>query len=388
MIAIIVVGYNRPDSISILLDSLSNGDYENDFVDLIVSIDKGENQLDVISVAEKFEWEFGEKKIRAYDERQGLRKHILACGDLTNVYDAVIVLEDDLIVSKSFYRYIKNAIQFYSDDSIIAGISLYSYPANEFCDKPFTPLYNGYDTFLMQVAQSWGQCWTRKMWQEFRNWEFADAERLPNNIAIMPQRIYHWGKTSWKKNYMAYIASKDKYFVYPYHSYSTNRSEIGTHRIKATTDYQVPLVENMNNWRFAPVESAIKYDIYFERIGLSIKHEDYNDQKVCMDIYGLKECYQDATILFSIKKLPYKLIQEVGLCYRPPEVNCSLMVSGKGIFMYDLTKNDHISIETSLKENEFIFYEYNTIAPNWHFSLHYAWFGFVRAVCRKVWRNK
>ena len=388
MIAVIAVGYNRPDSMSILLKSLGEADYGNDSVDLVVSIDKGKNQSEVVSVAEKFKWEFGEKKIRAYDKRQGLRKHILSCGDLTDSYEAVIVLEDDLIVSKAFYKYARKAIQFYSDDSMIAGISLYSYPANEFCDKPFTPSYNGYDTFLMQVAQSWGQCWTKSMWKEFRNWKFADAENLPIDVANMPERIYHWGKNSWKKNYMAYIAATDKFFVYPYQSYSTNRSQIGTHRNIITTDYQVPLVEDKDVWKFAPAKSAVKYDIYFERIGLKVNHKDFKDKKVCMDIYGLKKFYEDATILFSSNRLPYRLIQEIGLCYRPQEINCSSMVIGKGLFMYDLTVTAQMPAENILRENKYTWYEYITIAPNWHFSLEYGWFGFKRAIRRKLRRLK
>ena len=107
-----------------------------------------------------------------------------------------------------------------------------------------------------------------------------------------------------------------------------------------------------------------------------------------MDIYGLKKTYQDASILFSTNKLPYKLVQEIGLYYRPQEINCSLMVSGKGIFMYDLTKIDYTSIKTDLKGNEYILYEYNTIAPDWHFSLRYAWFGFMRAIRRRLQRKE
>ena len=105
-VAIVAVGYNRPDSMENLLKSIVNAEYESDNVDLIISIDKGERHSQIIDVAKKVEWLHGNKTIRAFDERQGLRKHIIQCGDLTEQYDAVVVLEDDLEVSKYYYNYV------------------------------------------------------------------------------------------------------------------------------------------------------------------------------------------------------------------------------------------------------------------------------------------
>ena len=116
-IAIVAVGYNRPDSMEQLLNTVVKADYANDKVDLIVSIDKGEKQNEIVKVAEKVEWLFGNKIIRAFPERQGLRKHIIQCGDLTEKYDAVVVLEDDLNVSEYFYTYVKQTLSFYEEDS-------------------------------------------------------------------------------------------------------------------------------------------------------------------------------------------------------------------------------------------------------------------------------
>ena len=88
-IAILVVGYNRPDSIEQLLQSLMRADYGKDQVDLVISLDKGQRQQDIVSVAEAFDWIHGEKVLRVFSERQGLRNHIIQCGDLTEKYDAV-----------------------------------------------------------------------------------------------------------------------------------------------------------------------------------------------------------------------------------------------------------------------------------------------------------
>ena len=59
-IAIVAVGYNRPDSIEQLLTSLMRADYAGDRVDLVVSLDKGQRQQEIVAVAEKLEWPHGE----------------------------------------------------------------------------------------------------------------------------------------------------------------------------------------------------------------------------------------------------------------------------------------------------------------------------------------
>ncbi len=383
MIAIVPVGYNRPNSMHRLLESLCQADYVGDQVTLYISIDKGNKQQEIVEVAENFEWPYGEKIVRAFPKKQGLRKHILQCGDLTEEYDAVVVLEDDLQVSKAFYKYLKSAIEFYDRDERIAGISLYSYRVNEFNEMPFQAAYNGYDSFLMQVAQSWGQCWTKRMWSGFRNWALSDVEKLPEGT-YMPSRIFHWGATSWKKNYMAYLTLENKYFVYPYFAYSNNMSEAGTHRDQDTADYQVLLVEDKNRWSFSPFEEAIKYDVFFERLEYPIVLPQYENANVLLDIYGLRSDYTGADVLISKNSLPYKLIREIGFKYRPHELNCSLLPEGKGLYVYDI----HTSAKPP-KQNrtDFLRYEYDVSGANWHFGLEYWIFGFCRALKRRVKRK-
>ena len=100
---IVAVGYNRPHCMKRLLESIGNAEYEIDDVTLIISIDESNKSDLVQKVAEDFDWKHGEKIIRRFPERQGLKKHIIQCGDLSEKYGAVIILEDDLYVSPGFY---------------------------------------------------------------------------------------------------------------------------------------------------------------------------------------------------------------------------------------------------------------------------------------------
>ena len=105
MIAVVVVAYNRPKETRRLVDSILLAHFDGDAVDLIVSIDKSDCQQQVHDACADVTWEHGTYSIVMRENRMGLRPHILSCGELTEHYDGVIVLEDDLIVAQEFYRY-------------------------------------------------------------------------------------------------------------------------------------------------------------------------------------------------------------------------------------------------------------------------------------------
>ena len=55
-ICVIAVGYNRPDAMLRLLNSLGEADYLGDNVDLLISIDKGQKQEEIVALAQEFCW--------------------------------------------------------------------------------------------------------------------------------------------------------------------------------------------------------------------------------------------------------------------------------------------------------------------------------------------
>ena len=79
--AIVTVGYNRPAALERLLHSLTKAHYPEG-VPLIISIDYGaDNHQEVMKVAQKFVWTYGEKRVIAHEKNLGLRPHILSCGE-------------------------------------------------------------------------------------------------------------------------------------------------------------------------------------------------------------------------------------------------------------------------------------------------------------------
>lgn len=379
-IAIITVGYNRPDSMQQLLNTVVNADYENDKVDLIISIDKGERQSEIIRVAENIKWSYGEKKIRAFSERQGLRNHIIQCGDMTEYYDAVVVLEDDLMVSKYYYTYVKQALAFYCDDCKIAGISLYKHQTHPGVYRPFEPVNNGYDVYMQQFAMSWGQCWSNTMWKKFKNWYLENEQKDLTEGNVLPEYISNWNKQSWLKYYMRYIVEKDKYFVYPYFSLSTNASDAGEHCRIPNNDFQVSLIQGKFNYRLPSFDDAIKYDVFFERIGLNVLSE--LEGRVILDLYGNRKSFGNADYAISTARRSFKVVKTIQLKYRPIEMNLEIPIEGEGIYVYDLH-----SKEMKPNGNEKINIRYDVRAIHWKKMIYIGFLGFVDALIDRLKRK-
>lgn len=345
-IAVVVVGYNRKNSIKRLLDSLSNAFYFNENVSLVICLDNCGNN-DVYDFANQFNWSFGEKIIIHQTERQGLKNHILKCGNLTKFFKAIIMLEDDLYVSPYFYSYVKNSLNKFENDNNVAGISLYSSEINGYVGLPFTPLNNGYDVFAMQSVSSWGQCWTPKMWDEFILW-LENNEPIDFDSIDMIGAIKSWDK-AWSKYFYAYIISTNKFFIYPYISLSTNFGDSGENNknVKINTDFQSNLSFGKLIYNMPFFDEIIKYDVYTNYIGLG-KYFDLNDDDLCVDFWGTNSNMNKNRYLLSPFVLPYEIMKSYSMKLRPIELNVIFNLKGHSIFLYDTKMNFKQNISKDL----------------------------------------
>lgn len=337
-IPVVVVAFNRADSLSRLLKSLNNAIYEQNNIPLIISIDKGENK-DVLDVAEAFVWEHGNKQVVYQKENLKLRKHILTCGDYALQYGNVIILEDDLIVSPFYYEYILKALEFTSDDNRIGGISLYNHRYNVVAFEPFEILDDSYDNWYLQFASSWGQAWTKHQWKEFKEW-YAHDPQIDDREEV-PAYVRSWPASSWLKYFTSFLIEKDKYFIYPKKSLTTNFGEAGTHIKKSNTDYQVILQREHIDFIFSKIdESECVYDAYFESIYLKRKFKEIS-KSVIIDLYGSKrenKICNDYDYILTRQILPYQIVEQYACHMRPHEENIIRDIRGNDFFLYDLGK--------------------------------------------------
>lgn len=335
-IALVVVGYNRPGSLSRLLTSLRGAEYDGDRVPLVVSLDRADNR-EVERIASECEWPFGEKRVVIQPQRLGLRKHILQCGGYTSQFGAVVVLEDDLYVSPLFYRFARQALAAYDDDDRIAGISLYSHLWNVNCSRPFIPEEDGSDAYFLQFAQSWGQVWNKRMWDGFISWHDANAAAGCRGDDI-PDRVKAWPESSWLKYHIAYLVRCEKHFAYPRISLTTNCGEIGQHASRFSAAFQVPLLWGEKREFVLPPfnDDAVVYDVHWERRGLG-RHLRVPDGELCVDLYGTKTGRAGRRYWLTMERRPYKVLASYSLGMRPHEVGVRLGVPGDDIFLYDTT---------------------------------------------------
>lgn len=355
--AIIAVGYNRVSCLRRLLNSLDKAIYPDDNVTLIISIDNSGNNS-VENMASAFVWKYGEKKIVTYPERQGLRQHILKCGDMVKDYDAVVILEDDVIVSEGYYQFVCETYEKYHMDNQIAGISLYNYLWNENACLPFSPALSNYDVYFMQMSQSWGQVWTKEQWSDFRSWynsndyEFNCQKDIPNTVS-------NWPSSSWKKYHIKYCIEKNKFLVFPYKSLSSCYSDVGEHCKKQNAFLQVPLLNSLKKDYYLPSlnDDVIKYDAFFERILEEEIMEKYSYTEICLDLYGTRNNYMGKRYVISCNALPYRIVKTFGISLRPQEMNVIQSVNGNVLRMYD---TDIVEKKIKLKNKVELFrYRYN-----------------------------
>lgn len=389
--AIVVVGYNRPKQTLRLLQSIGNAKYECEDITLVISIDQSNLSDEVEKVANSFEWKYGDKIIRRFSERQGLRRHIVSCGDLSEKYGAVIILEDDLFVAKDFYTYTCHAHDYYSSESSICGISLYSFRRIPFTNYSFLPIASKYDTFLGQMVVTWGQSWTRAQWGRFKTWYLAHEDKLPEDNVKIPDEISGW-KRSWGKYFSAFMAEKKLFYVYPYFSRTTCFSDIGEHnsKLSETAISQVPLMEgDIAEYRFAPIAEANRYDSFYEFI-LPEKFEinGIYGKDISLDLNGMKRHSMGRDYLLSCQNLDFKVVKSFGLAMRPVENNILYYVPGEYFKLYKIPDKDKTFHEKNKKgyryrqSYERLRYEHNDMT--WRLLVYYTTLEIVKKIRTKL----
>lgn len=337
--AIVAVGYNRPDGMERLLDSIGKAKYDFDNVPLIISIDESNRSDEVEEVAKAFDWNHGSKEIRRFPECQGLRKHIVQCGDYSEKYGAVIILEDDLVVAEDFYSYVCAAHEKYGNEEEICGIALYSYSCNVFTHYNFIPLPDLSDVYLGGMVVTWGQSWNARQWKNFKAWYFEHEDKLPVLNPNIPRDISSWTR-SWGRYFASFIAEKHLYYVYPYRARTTCFSDFGEHN-KVTvpvTFVQVPLMRGCpQTYNMGEVTELVMYDCFYERV---LSKEDkvcgIPGNEICMDLSNMKTIAGGKRYVVTNTKLPYKEITSFALTLRPASLNVTEGIPGEQLHMYDM----------------------------------------------------
>lgn len=153
------------------LASLSEADVPTG-VPLILVVEESETAAsDLMSASKRF-WSHGAVTVRVATD---LSASDIACS-LANEHGAVIILSDDLVVSRQFYHYAQQATAEYAIDDQIASISLFALGSNRRTRQPFIPLPDRGDTFFVRTSSPAGVILTDSQCNAFREWREASSE--------------------------------------------------------------------------------------------------------------------------------------------------------------------------------------------------------------------
>ena len=165
---VIVFSYNRPEHLRKTLDALSHNDLASESV-LFVFCDGAkenadEEQLELIDTNRQVAKSIsGFKDVHVVERAHnlGLANNIIgAVTEVVNKYEKVITLEDDVITSRGFLKYMNDALDVYEQDEHVMHISAYMYP-----HKGHLP-----NTFFFEVPYPGGGWATwKRAWDHFSN---------------------------------------------------------------------------------------------------------------------------------------------------------------------------------------------------------------------------
>lgn len=353
-----IPAYSRARSLKRLLDSVHEASRcGNTSFKVLISLEGGASES-VRATANQFaSLSDLEVEVVSQPNRLGLRKHILWCGDLSQTYGSVAVLEDDLLVDPHFYSYASHALEFFESDPKAAGIALYAPQFNEFAMLPFRPLNGGYSAYPMQTACSWGQCWSASQWSRFRKWySNSSADQIAKNPKL-PARVAAWSESSWKKYFACFLVETGASFVYPYQGYSTNcADEGGFHNQQGTSVHQIDLAlpsRPSPDFSFVRVDdSLVRYDSFMEQCGEEVLSSFGLEGSTVLDLYGLKplELLDEASVVATCRAMK-KYDARFPFRFRPIEQNLRFPCVNEGSGPIYLGRPSEIQKSSALPMN-------------------------------------
>lgn len=333
--AVVVAAYNRPEALTRLLKSLIRAHVPPD-VPLVISVDPGgSRESEVVDLAQRFEWSYGEKRVIHHQTHLGVVKHFHFCGSLTREYGSVIKLEDDYYASTTYYDYASQALDYYRDDPRIAGISLYTVWFNGYTHYPFYPFPDRADVFFMQTPWSQGQAYTQTQWDTYDSWR---TEADPRILADDPiHEIYQsFSQDDWFPLKTKYLATTNRFYVFPYQSLSTNFGDAGTHFNKPSSYFQVPLQSLKCEYCFQSLDEATAvYDSFQEILPnrLNRHNGELASYDYEVDLSGIKSIAKIRHSYVLTTKLCRDSIMSFGSSMLPREMNVVEKIPGNDIVL-------------------------------------------------------
>ena len=167
---IIVFSYDRPDHLRKTLNSLSNNIYAEES-DLFIFCDGAKDNASELQVNRILENRnvaqatrgFKSVKVFLQEKNRGLANSIIeGVSAIINEFGRAIVLEDDLLTSPFFLKYMNEALDYYDKRKSVFSIGACRPPMN----KMQIPSDYEYDVFVGLRSYSWGWATWKDRWSQ------------------------------------------------------------------------------------------------------------------------------------------------------------------------------------------------------------------------------
>ncbi|WP_196596241.1 glycosyltransferase [Pectinatus frisingensis] len=160
---IILFTYARPDHTRKTIEALRKNIYAKDSNIYIYSDapkdDSVKDKVDEVRMYLRTISGFKNIKVIERKENWGLANNIIdGVTNIVNKYGKIIVLEDDIVTSKYFLKYMNDALTVYKDVERVMAVSGYSYIEDE---------KNLPETYFLPVNTSWGWATWERSWAGF-----------------------------------------------------------------------------------------------------------------------------------------------------------------------------------------------------------------------------
>lgn len=213
--------FQRPEHTRRTLESLAqNPEFATS--PLFIYCDGARNEADLVLVEETrkvvSKWDHPDKTIIERDRNWGLANSII--DGVTRQCDAhgrVIVLEDDLVTSPNFLRYMNDALNMYENDDRVISINGYGFPIDGLPE-----------TFFLKMTCCWGWATWKRGWDLFEsngNQLLSDLEKKKMLDRFDLHGAFHYKKMlkdqirgandSWAVRWYATALLQDKLTLHP-----------------------------------------------------------------------------------------------------------------------------------------------------------------------------
>jgi hypothetical protein len=250
---IILFVYNRYEHTKKTVESLKLNKLSSNS-SLFIFADGNKNSKDKKSVNEVREYitavtGFKEIKIIFRERNFGLADSVISgVSEVIRKYGKAIILEDDIIISPYFLKFMNEALDYYENDENIFTISGYNFPVT-------APKSYKYDIYISPRPSSWGWATWKNRWDEV-DWNPVEnpllkrrkslhslLDKAGKDLAPMLLKSVEGKISSWAVKYSFTQIQKNAFCIFPLKSLAKNigTDATGTNFDRTTKRYDVLL---------------------------------------------------------------------------------------------------------------------------------------------------